>query len=82
MLQLFSETCRNSMFECSKCPSVFYMDIVYVPHICCNIMFQNIFSVPVFCCSKCFQVESVLFFRCCICVSHMLQLHVLDVSSV
>jgi hypothetical protein len=61
---------------------VFYLDVAYVSHICCNSMFQNVSVVSVLCYSRWFHVASCkcYFFGCFICSTHMLQVHVPSIS--
>jgi hypothetical protein len=44
---------------------------------------SNVFDVSALCCSKCFMLQVVnILSECCICVTHMLQVYIPDVSSV
>ena len=36
---------------------VFYLDVAYVSHICCNIMFQMFHLCPMYVTSKCFMLQ-------------------------
>jgi hypothetical protein len=62
---------------------VFYLNIVYVSHICCNNMFQifQLFESYVAVSVFILQVASVLS-ECCLCFTHILQAYVPDVISV
>jgi hypothetical protein len=62
---------------------IFYLDIAYVSHICCNSMSQmfQLFQSYVAASGFILQVASVLF-GCFMCFTHMLQVHIPNVSSV
>jgi hypothetical protein len=78
-----SEICCKSLFKMFHlfpdiCCNHFYLDVAYVSHICCNSMFLMFQSYVA---ASGFHVASVLF-RCFMCLTHMLQVHVPNISFV
>ena len=56
---------------------IFYLDVTYVSQICVQLYVSN---VSVLCCSKWFHIASYKS-TCFVCFTHMLQVHVPNVSS-
>jgi hypothetical protein len=83
MLQVFQ---MNDAIVCSKCficfqtyvAIIFYLDVAYVSHICCNYMLQNISAVLVLCCIKWFHVASC---KCYFWMFHVFYTHVANACS-
>ena len=74
MLQVFKRFVQNVSSVLDVCCKRSDLDVAYVSHICCN-MFQ------MFQLFRSYVAVNVLS-RCCICFTQMLQVYVLDVSSV
>jgi hypothetical protein len=83
MLQVFHRFVQNVSSVPDVCCKRSDLDVAYISHICCNDMFQmfKLFQSYVAVSVFMLQVASVLS-GCCICWTHILQVYVLDVSSV